>query len=343
MENLSAGAKLTDAFDRLGDQKSLHLSLGLDATPAELVALTKSSGDPMDAKTAKFISGMTFTYDMTSKKPISESGEKDITGQQLSLQGPDGALFEVRTIGTDATYTRMDMKKFGELSGEEMPSANELPPEAGAMGDMFEGRWVKFDLAKAEKLGKEMGAGEKTGGAVPGFGTPSLSPEVGKELMKDLKKAMAREVKLRDKGSKDGLVRVTASASARGLVKALVDTVLPYTKDLGLPASMPKPTAKDYRDIPARAVSVDFFLEDGAVDSASVDLGVLSKDKGDKLVLKAEFGKAEPIEAPSGATELDLASILSGMMAGLEDEGFADNTMDEAGLEELTAADGPQY
>ncbi|MEV6104666.1 hypothetical protein AB0M28_08095 [Streptomyces sp. NPDC051940] len=322
MENLSAGQKLTRAFDKVGEQTSLHLTLGLDATPAELIALSKDDKDPLDAKTARFVSGMEISYDVTSKKAIGKTGEKDVTGQRIALSGPDGELLELRIIGKDALYARADLQQFADLTGEKMPSAAEIPPEAGALGDFFEGDWIKLDLAKLEKFSKEMEKQGAAAGAVPGLGTPSLSPETGKKLFKDLKKAFAGEVTLKNKGEVDGLDQVTATANARSLVDVLFDAVSPYAKDLGMPGEFPKPTAKDLKDIPNKRVAVDFFLKDGALDSASVNLGVLTAEKDDDLGLKAEFGEADAVEAPSGAAELDIEQIAQAMMgskgAGLD-------------------------
>lgn len=324
VENISAGKRLENATDKLGERRSLSVELDLDATPEQLIALSKnnSSAEPMTREEAEALAGLRVSVAVQAKKPLAEAGDKDITGVRMKLSGPDGDLAEYRIMGETA-YIRLDVKAFGELSGEPAPSADELPedmPGGKVLRKLFDGGWVKVDTAEMKKAQEELGAG---GGQKKGAGGADIAPETSRKITKQLKKLFAREVTIKDEGRRDGADHLVATGPVRTLLTGVFDELRPFTDEI--PGGEGLPTAKDFKDVPNKKIAVDFAIKNGALTEASADLAPFAEGlkKGDKLPLKLTFGEAGKIAAPSGATELDIKELMEAagamMMGGMDD------------------------
>lgn len=310
IENISAGKKLENAADKLGERRSLSVELDLDATPEQLIALSKSdsAAEPMTREEAEALAGVKVSVAVQAKKPLAEAKDKDLIATRVKLSGPDGDLVEYRIMGETA-YMRVDMRALGELSGEPIPSADELPadmPGGKVVRKLFDGGWVKLDTAEMDKAREEMGAeaGKK------GADGSEVSPETSRKITKSLKKLFAREVTLKDKGRRDGADHVVATGPVRTLLTGVFNELRPFTDEL--PGGEDLPTAKDFKDVPNKKIAVDFAIKNGALAEASADLAPLAEGlkKGDKLPLKLAFGEGGKITAPSGATELDIKELM---------------------------------
>lgn len=326
IENISAGKRLENATDKLGERRSLSVELDLDATPEQLIALSKSdsSAEPMTREEAEALAGMRVSVAVQAKKPLAEAGDKDIIGTRMKLSGPDGDLAEYRIMGETA-YIRLDVKAFGELSGAPVPSADELPedmPGGEVLRKLFDGGWVKVDTAEMEKAQEEFGAG---GGQKKGSGGAEIAPETSRKITKQLKKLFAREVTIKDEGRRDGADHLVATGPVRTLLTGVFNELRPFTDEI--PGGEDLPTAKDFQDVPDKKIAVDFAIKNGALTEASADLAPFAEGlkKGDKLPLKLTFGEAGKIVAPSGATELDMKELMEAaaamMMGGIDDSG----------------------
>ncbi|MEU0805645.1 hypothetical protein [Streptomyces sp. NPDC005970] len=326
VENISAGKRLENATDKLGERRSLSVELDLDATPEQLIALSKSdsSAEPMTREEAEALAGMRVSVAVQAKKPLAEAGDKDITGVRMKLSGPDGDLVEYRIMGETA-YIRLDVKAFGELSGAPVPSADELPedvPGGKVLRKLFDGGWVKVDTAEMKKAQEELGAG---GGQKKGAGGSDIDPETSRKITKQLKKLFAREVTIKDEGRRDGADHLVATGPVRTLLTGVFNELRPFTDEI--PGGEDLPTAKDFKDVPNKKIAVDFAIKNGALTEASADLAPFAEGlkKGDKLPLKLTFGEAGKIAAPSGATELDIKELMEAagamMMGGIDDAG----------------------
>ncbi|ADI09269.1 hypothetical protein SBI_06149 [Streptomyces bingchenggensis BCW-1] len=350
IENISAGKKLENAADKLGERRSLSMELDLDATPEQLIALSKSdsAAEPMTREEAEALAGMKVSVAVQAKKPLAEAKDKDLIATRVKLSGPDGDLVEYRIMGETA-YMRVDMRAFGELSGEPIPSADELPadmPGGKVVRKLFDGGWVKLDTAEMDKAREEMGAGAGKKGA----DGSEVSPETSRKIAKSLKKLFAREVTLKDKGRRDGADHVVATGPVRTLLTGVFNELRPFTDEL--PGGEDLPTAKDFKDVPNEKIAVDFAIKNGALAEASADLAPLAEGlkKGDKLPLKLTFGEGGKITAPSGATELDIKELMEaagammlGGVDGADDAVSGDDFIvddDVQGPEDINGIDG---
>ncbi|MEV5613453.1 hypothetical protein [Streptomyces sp. NPDC052225] len=314
VENLTAAQKIDRAADKLGERNSLSLELGLDASPAALTKLAGQTDDePLPPKVAKALTKSRVSISVRSKKPLEDSGEKDIVAAGMKVTTPEGVLAEYRLVG-DYTYYRMNLKAFSELADFPAPTADELPDEAGAFKDVVEGKWVKFktdDLAK----GIEESGGDKSGTSDKKESSESLDAATQKKIMKAVRGALQRNVTFKDMGSKDGTDHVVAKAPFRTLLTDLFDRLRPVVEDL--PEGAELPTSKDLKDAPNKKVAVDFAIKDGALTRVSLDVATLADDAdGVKVPLYVKFGEASAIKAPAGATEMPAEDLLSGFLSG---------------------------
>ncbi|MZF88851.1 hypothetical protein GTY56_28375 [Streptomyces sp. SID5643] len=315
MEQLSAGQKLDRAFEKLGKKKTLSFELDLDTDVASLEALDAKSdpapGEEIPEQAAELLSGAKITVTVQSKRPLDESGEKDLVGTALKVSTPDGDLAEYRVIG-DFTYVRADMAAMGEMAGSPVPDADDLPPEAGAMKDVIEGKWVKINTKEMEKVTGE--SRRAKGGPAP---APSLDTKTQKKLVKALREVIAREVKFKTADGANGTEHVKATAPFRTLVTELFGEIRPLVKDL--PPGMDLPTDKDLKDAPNAKVTADFTLKNGALSQVDVDLAKLAGTADvKKLGLTLRMREGAKPTVPAGATKLDLNELMNGFFGGSE-------------------------
>ncbi|MFF8288210.1 hypothetical protein ACF068_03110 [Streptomyces sp. NPDC016309] len=333
MEQLSAGKKLDQAFEKLGKEKSLSFELDLDVDAKTLKQLDAESdpepGEEIPDEAAELISGAKISVTVESKKPIDESEEKDLVGMAMKVSNPDGDLVEYRVVG-DYTYIRSDVEALSKAMAFPMPPADELPPEAAGLKKAMEGEWVRFNTEEMEKAGQEMGQAPGTKPSPE----PSLDAKTQKKLLEAVREVIAREVDFKTAGGEDGTEHITATAPFRTLITELLGEIRPLAKDL--PPGMELPSDSDLKEAPDTKVSADFTLKNGELTEVYVDLAKLAENaKVKKFGLVLKMGGGTKPTAPAGATELDLEELLGGFAgAMMQDEEFAESDLSEEGLEE---------
>ncbi len=274
---------------------------------------------------------------MHSKKPIATSEEKDFTAMAMKVGGPDGALLEYRLVG-DSFYVRIDAATLGEMTGNPMPPASELPDEAGAFKKLLEGGWIKLSKKELEQTGKGMSGAPGFGGKAPSD-EPSLDAGTQKKLTDALKKAVAENVDLTTSEGSDGTEHITATAPFRTLVTELFGALKPLQNEL--PGGEELPTAKDLADAPNKKVSADFTLKNGELTEVSVDLAKLAeKAKPKKLALVLRVSEGEKPEAPAGATEVNIEELMSGLLTGTLGGGLGEDPFADAPLTDVPFEEG---
>ncbi|MEV5282681.1 hypothetical protein ACFYMW_35975 [Streptomyces sp. NPDC006692] len=300
-ENLSAGQKLDRAFDKLGKEHSASFELDLDADATTLKALDKGAapGDEMPDQVAKLLADARISLSVQSKKPLDESGEKDITGMTVKVSSTDADLIEYRIVG-DYAYLHANASALAAQTGSPLPAAEDLPESATAFKHLLNGKWIKVP-AKDLKSG------------VTGPQTPQTTPDADTQnkLSKALRGVITRQVELKNEGEKDGADHITATASVRTLLSELLKEVRPFTKDL--PPGATLPSDNDLKKVPDQKVTADFALKNGKLSEVSLDLAKLTQNaKVTKLALVLRVAKAEPTTAPAGAVEVPMAELVQG-------------------------------
>jgi hypothetical protein len=310
VEQMSAGKKLDQAFEKLGKAKSLSFELDLDVDAASLKQMDAESdpepGEEIPAEAAELLSGAKISVTVESKKPIEESQEKDFVGMAMKVSSPDGDLVEYRVVG-DYIYLRSDVEALTKAMDSPMPPADELPPEAGGLKKALEGQWVKISTKEMEKFGEQLG---EEPGAKPAP-EPTLDAKTQMKLVDALRGVIAREVDFTTAGGEDGTEHITATAPFRTLITEVLGEIRPLTEDL--PPGVELPTDQDLKEAPDTKVSADFTLKNGELTEVYVDLAKLAESaKVKKFGLVLKMGAGTTPTAPAGATELNLEEILGG-------------------------------
>lgn len=299
VQNLTAGQKVDSAVEQLGEQKSLAFGLRLDADPDDLVALMGEDSEEVPPEMAEFFTGLRVDVSVKSKKPLAESGEKDIAGMGMKISGDEGVFAEYRMVG-DYTYYRADMQAMGDAMGMPFPTADdldELPESEQHLRPVLEGDWVKVNTADLQNAAEDAGVGSGAGGS------DEIDAKTQQKILDAVRGVVAREVDFKTKDGADGTEVITAKANFRDLLTGIIGKLQPLKGDL--PPGAELPTAKDMKDAPNKKVAVDFTLKNGDLTRIETDLAVLADDpKGAKAPLVLTFGKAGDISAPKGASEI---------------------------------------
>ncbi|WBP84958.1 hypothetical protein [Kitasatospora cathayae] len=345
-EQISAGQKVSKAFGRIGDSKSAGFTLSVDATPEQIVAFTKESGDEaVDEQSAKGLSGLSIAVSVSADKPLKDveafknagaSDQKDVTldkSVRVSYRIADKKgtpLLEYRQA--EATgYLRIDLKSVLKLTGQDPSEADsvtkDLPPGTDPAKSLLSGDWTSFDL---QELANEAKKNDGAKGGEP-EALPSVDPQAGKELLDSLKDVFNRTVTFEDKGKKDGTEHIWMSAPARQAVDELYKALKPLSTKF--PQQFKKFPTEAPSNVPDRKVGADLYLKDGSLSSASFDLAQLAKevDPGVSFPVKLTFDQETPkVEVPSPVpnkmTTEDLMKSFFLLAAGGDSSDLGDET-----------------
>ncbi|WP_320772927.1 hypothetical protein [Streptomyces sp. CRN 30] len=263
---------------------------------------------------ADLLSGARMSFTVQSKKPINESGEKDYVGMTMKVSTEDSDLVEYRLID-DYVYIRSDAAALGEALGAPVPSARDLPPEAGAFKKALEGEWVKIDAKKMEETTAEL---EAESGFEPSP-EPTLDARTQKELLEAVRSTLAREVDFKTSDTEDDSEHIIATAPFRTLITELLGEIRPLAEKL--PPGAELPTDKDLKEAPNAEVTADFTLKNGELTEVYVDLAELAENaKVKELGLQVRLSEGRTPTAPADATELDIEDMLGGFGSAMMSE-----------------------
>ncbi len=368
VEQLSAAQKVSKAFGKVGDGKSAGFKLSIDATPEQILAFAKATGDKglngkgpagkgsggeMDEKSAKAMSGLALSVAISADKPLKDieafksaagSGtnndltlDKSVRVSYLVSDRNGAALLEYRQVDAKG-YLHVDAKGLVKLTGEDPSEVDavikDLPADMGAVKDVLAGKWVSLDLQELADEAKKSDGKKATPSPVP-----TADPEAAKQLLNSLKDVLGRTVTYEDKGTKDGTEHIWMSAPARQLVDELFKAVKPVADKF--PQQFGKFPAQAPSDVPDRKVGLDLYLKNGAFSSATFDLAQLQSkvEPGVNFPVKLAFNQTAPdVQAPAGATKLtsaDLTKAVLGLAAG---PGAGLDPEDAGGVPPLTPA-----
>ncbi|MFJ8622050.1 hypothetical protein ACIRD3_04315 [Kitasatospora sp. NPDC093550] len=339
VEQLNAAQKVSKAFNKVGDGKSAGFALSIDATPEQIVAFAKATGEKdakseVDEKGAKALSGLTFAVAVSADKPLKDieafkSAKGSGTNNDLTLDKSvrvsyvisdrsGTSLLEYRQVDAKG-YLHVDAKGVLKLAGEDPSQVDELsadlPPDLSAVKDALAGKWISFDLQELADEAKKNDGKKAAPNAVP-----TADPEAAKQLLNSLKDVLGRTVTYEDKGTKDGAEHIWMSAPARQLVDELFKAVKPVADKF--PQQFKKFPSKAPSDVPDRKVGVDLYLKNGAFSSATFDLAQLADkiEPGVNFPVKLAFNQTAPdVQAPAGAVKMtseDLMKTVLGLAAG---------------------------
>ncbi|MFE9423923.1 hypothetical protein ACFYNO_13280 [Kitasatospora sp. NPDC006697] len=341
VKELTAGQKVSDAFQKLGEGQDLSVKLSLDATPEQLTAYSKAVGDGPDEKAAKALTGLTVSISLHADKPLkdlksarpatgaspdpqAEAELKQLHADYLIADRSGAALVELRQVA-GLTYLHGDLKALATAVGEDPASVTEGLDAMGSslapLKEALSGGWAELDPSLLADSGRRAAANGDSGAAAAA--QPTLDPKAQQNVLDSLKSAFTGDFSFEAKGKADGADQIAVSAPFRKLADDLLKAVKPVTdqlpKEAGLPTSAPT-------DLPDKNVSALLSIKNGALTGLSFDLAQLDKKApaGTQLPLKLTFDQtAKQVQAPEKAvklTEQDLTAAfgaLAGGMAGV--------------------------
>jgi len=292
---------INDAVEALSNYEGITITLSLDSTPDDLVALSEGS---LTAEQAQQILDSSFTMSSTNTEDPDEAQAEfsvDVAGQADSL--------EVKFV--DATmYIRADVAGLVDTFGADSSELDTFREQAGSqpgfefVDPALNGEWIA--IAGFDQLLQQAGASQNdlTGAqqeAIDGF-AQALSENTDVET-----------------GDRDGPgTNLVVTANLRDLYQAVLDLQATLEEAAG---DMP---AVD--EVPDENVSIDTWVDGDRLTQVQLDLTQFKDfpeaefpegvDQFAITVGLEEFGGG--VEAPDDATEVDINQIMQGIFgAGL--------------------------
>ncbi|WP_438490236.1 hypothetical protein [Streptomyces sp. S186] len=337
-EKVSAGTKVQQGFQKLGERKALTAEFRISANEQQIwSALKNTKGFQRDY--AKIMAGLRLSVWSAPDKPV-----KDVfKDPQAGVHIPSGYVFavdggqpvvDIRSDGKKM-YQRMDFQRLAKLTPQ--GSANlarqkgELDKLPSPLKEMMSGQWVAYDVKDFEEFAKKKQPGLGGPGAGP---ATQLKVEDQKKVMDAFEKAFIDNADLQDAGSKGGADHVTATVPARKAMTTLAKGLEPIAEKNPSLGSL-----KDsVKDVPEKDITLDIAIKDGTVSELTLNLAQFADDNkkvDGELPLSIELkGEAPAFEAPSGAKTVkpkDLERAVSELQSAKQREAGEDEDSAPAG------------
>jgi hypothetical protein len=326
---MSAGAKVQSAIAKLGQQKSVTMTIGLDATQQQVWTALKGETD-FTRNDAKMLAGTRASMVMSSTTPLKNAtkgdfafqltfgGQKDVV-EYRSVNGQLYVKADVQKLMTAGGASSSDVKQFQSV----VAAADKLPSSYKSIKDAINGQWIVIDPKAFLDFAKSIGAGA----SLPS--TSTIDKKAQAQMVAAVKKALGSSTTFKDTGTRDGADHVTATIPAAKAADALVQGLKPLQKQL------PKnfPLADLQNKAPHQNIVLDLAIKDGTLSSVSVDLAAFDKKINGKLPLTVGYAAgSQPVTAPAGAGTLNPQDIMGAVMQLMSGKGGALKGLNLTGL-----------
>ena len=309
------------AYSKLLDSDAVSMTFKADTTADQLVQLGKSSsdGDGPTAEQAKAIAGGSIVVAVKSGSgSLSDAAKKGSNGKEsfaFTVNAGDAPkLVEIRYIDS-ALYARADVHKFLDYAGQDASVLNKLtgpdaPQQLSFLKDAVAGKWLKLPLNEVLSAfgGKQS--------------SPSVDPSQAAALTGALDNIFNKDVTAaKADGSSDLGDHYVLSGNSRQLVTDLVNAFKSQLSSL--PGADQAFNDFDPADVPNKVVKLDAYVKGGKLNAVKLDVTQFldpqdaQRFDGKPFYLEADFDDSADISTPSGATDVDLGSIIGGI-TGLE-------------------------
>jgi hypothetical protein len=343
--------KVTNAFTKLGEQKSVTLGLSFDGTPDQIYAALKDQDDFKRAD-ADMLAGLRVSTSFSADKALAELTGDD-KGTSFGVEVAGGAsgksegktLIGLRSVDQKA-YVQVDLKGLAALdtTGDSglsditgmLGSVDQLPSSFGSVKTLAKGGWVSIDPKAFAQFAKTLGddaSGDSASGSgsddgsddspLSGLGLPSglptglptdLAHKTFAELLAPLQQSLTKDAKITDLGTQDGADHLKVSVPARSLAQDLKNSLGSMTK------ALPGDLRNSLDDVPNKTVALDVAVKGGKLTHISVDLAQFDDTIHGKLPLGLSVeGGADPVKAPAGAQPLNPQDVMGAVMSQLGD------------------------
>ena len=326
---------LRDAFSGFTANRSGAVELSIASSSDEVLAFAQSADPGSSASVMSdedldtlLSSSLDVAYDLGDDR----KSETDDSSSVL-VRVDDLVAGELRSVG-QTLYARADVdglaKRFPDMQqgldevrsgltggdGVSEPAPAEVVEPVTAFLD---GEWISVDVAAYLKQLEEMTAGQD-GGAAGLDMSDYASDEMRDLLGSALEDAVTSVTRREDDQIGDHLVAKVdlrkAYTRLRAGLPALVD---------GEQADVMEQQLPPVSEVPDKQIDVSFWVRDGELKRAELDVAQFVDDAAGSFVLRADVGSGREISAPDGAVEFDLGALMAAGMSAYQagDEGYA--------------------
>ncbi|WP_164704426.1 hypothetical protein [Blastococcus litoris] len=330
---------LRDAFVELAEDRAGGVELSIASSADEIRAFAESADPEADADLSDDVLDTVLSSSLDLAYDFGEDADDTDDAAGVVVRIDDLVAGELRSIGYTA-YARADLDGLAErfpemqqgldefrsgLTGEDGVSGPAPEEIRGPATALLDGDWVSVDveayLAQLEEL--------SGGAAMPEDATQEMRDLLGEALKGGV---TAVERRASDENG-DHLVATVDVREVWGELKA----GLPGLYDEATAAELEKqlPTVDA---IPDLQIDVSFWVRDGELRRAELDVAQFVEGAAGSFVLRADLTPAREITAPDGAVEVDLEALTALGMSELPGDGTEGGIGAEVPLDAYTVA-----
>jgi hypothetical protein len=313
---------LAASVTNLSAQKAASFEVSLVPDSAMIAAMSKDATGK-DATVIKALfsnGGLDVKVAVSADKALKDLKATDSPNADFQVSLGGKSYIEVREVA-GALYAKIDVPDILTLAGTpssvvtgqlgQLPAAVQGPAQA-----VLGGGWISVSAADLKSL---TALASSLGGSTdlqPTVGAPNSAAAA--QFASALVTALTKDTTVVDKGN--GQLQV--SGKTRAVAQDLLQAYQPLLS--GVPSQLKSSFTKTQQDlskIPDQNITFDVWIKNGALSEIKIDLAQLmtaANTGGGHLPLDAKFGNGGgAISAPSGATAIDIKSIIASLGAGL--------------------------
>ncbi len=296
---------LVSALDALEEAEGLTVTMTLQSTTESLQALAADEGDDLAAADAEKILDSSITFAGRSADDPAEA-QSEVS---VNVAGNEDAV-ELRAVGK-TLYARADVAGIMTAFGEDPGQLDAISQQATAQGFEFvrpalEGEWLS--VQGIDQLAKMFG------GAVA---TPSAEQ---RRLVENFTEALKQSTQVSSEGEDDAGSHLVATLPLRESYQHFLE--LAEGIGQGFPTTQQFPPVSE---VPDEEIRVDTWVQDDRLSQVEFDFLQLNDvvegedipEGVEQLALRLTIDEfTDEVEAPEGATPVDVQQILQGLFGG---------------------------
>lgn len=298
---------LTEGMKALGEG-GLTMTLSLNSTPEDLALLAEEDGSALTEEDAQKILDSSFT--------LSTNNETDPEAQQLEMSvnvaGLDNAV-ELKMV-EQVLYVRASVRDLAEEFGGDVEeieaSLAQAPPGFEFLGPAIEGEWI--GLTGFKELAEQMGGGAAA---------TEEQQEQANKFAGELATVLEESSTVEHEGSDDIGEHLVANVNLRQAYEGFTEALGSF----GGLASAQLGALPPASEVPDEEIRLDAWVEDGRVVQLQFDLTQFAEfpeaefpEGVDNLGLRIALDEFDDdIEVPETAEEVDIATLMQGLMGGM--------------------------
>ena len=327
---------LRDAFGELASAQAGAVELSIASSADEVLAFVESAdpeaegaGIPEDDLETILSSSLDMAYDFGADRE-DETDDKS----SIVVQIDDLVAGELRSVG-ETFFARADVDGLAERFPDMQPGLDEFragleggdgvtepaPPEVVEPATAFlNGEWVSVDLGAYIEQMEEMAGEDAAGMGLSDYDSDEVRDLLGSALESGLTGVERRE----EDELGDHLVAKFDLRKAYTALQSGLPELFEGEEGAMIEESMPP-----VEEVPDKQIDVSFWLRDGELKRAELDIAQFVDEAAGSFVLRADMLSEREITAPDGAVEFDFGSLMAAGMSAYQGDAEAPLAIDE--------------